>query len=134
MVAFRQNDADETSLIVSIQMMTHLVGIPQTTKHFICLFGWGAEVRAILPLRTIRNMNRRPSLIFQNYLVKTKCCDVQKTAASFGKDFFGGFLMGIVPLAFLSMNGFAAEVQGGKKAEQPTGNQQREKMYLQEGL
>ena len=83
---------------------------------------------------TIRNMNRRPSLIFQNYLVKTECYDVQKTAASFGKDFFGGFLMRIVPLAFLSMNGFAAEVQGGEKAEQPTGNQHREKIYLQEGL
>lgn len=46
---------------------------------------------------------------------------------------FRGFLMGIVSLALLSMNGFAAEVQRGKETEQPTGNQQQEKMSLQEG-
>jgi len=45
-----------------------------------------------------------------------------------------GFLIGVVSLAFLSMNGFAAEVQGGKKTDQQTGNPQAERMYLQKGL
>lgn len=45
-----------------------------------------------------------------------------------------GFLIGVVSLAFLSMTGFAAEVQGGKKTDQQTGNPQAEGMYLQKGL
>jgi len=45
-----------------------------------------------------------------------------------------GFLIGVVSLAFLSLNGFAAEVQGGKKTDQQTGNPQAERMYLQKGL
>ena len=47
---------------------------------------------------------------------------------------YWGFLIGVASLAFLSMNGFAAEMQGGKKAEQPTGSQQQERIDLQEGL
>jgi len=45
-----------------------------------------------------------------------------------------GFLVGIVFLTFLSMNGFAAEVQGGKKTGQQMESQQHEEMYLREGL
>ena len=45
-----------------------------------------------------------------------------------------GFLIGVVSLALLSLNGFAAEVQGGKKPEQQTGNPQQERMILQEGF
>jgi sporulation protein YlmC with PRC-barrel domain len=45
-----------------------------------------------------------------------------------------GFLIGVVCLAFLLLNGFAAEVQGGNKAEQQTGSLQQERMYLQEGF
>jgi sporulation protein YlmC with PRC-barrel domain len=47
---------------------------------------------------------------------------------------YWGFLIGVVSLAFLSMNGFTAEMQGGKKAEQPTGSQQQERIDPQEGL
>jgi sporulation protein YlmC with PRC-barrel domain len=45
-----------------------------------------------------------------------------------------GFLAGIVSLAFLSLNGFAQDVQGSKKAEQQTGSQQRERTSLQQGF
>jgi sporulation protein YlmC with PRC-barrel domain len=45
-----------------------------------------------------------------------------------------GFLIVLVSLVFLSLSGFAAEVQGGKKAGPPKGNQQQERMHLQEGF
>jgi sporulation protein YlmC with PRC-barrel domain len=45
-----------------------------------------------------------------------------------------GFLIGVLSLAFLSLNSFAGEVSGGKKAEPQTGKQQKERMYLQEGF
>jgi sporulation protein YlmC with PRC-barrel domain len=45
-----------------------------------------------------------------------------------------GFLAGVLSLAFLSLNGFAQDVQGSKKAEQQTGRQQQERMGLQEGF
>ena len=45
-----------------------------------------------------------------------------------------GFLIGVVSLALLSLNGFAAEVQSGKKPEQQMGNPQQERMILQDGF
>ena len=45
-----------------------------------------------------------------------------------------GFLIGVVSLVFLSLNGFAAEVQRDKKAGQQAGHPQQERIYLQEGF
>ena len=45
-----------------------------------------------------------------------------------------GFLIGVVSMAFLSLNSFAEEAPGGRKAEPQTGKQQKERMFLQEGF
>jgi sporulation protein YlmC with PRC-barrel domain len=45
-----------------------------------------------------------------------------------------GFLIGVVSVALLSLNGFAAEVQGGKEVGGRRGNPQQERMYLQKGF
>ena len=45
-----------------------------------------------------------------------------------------GFVIGVVSVALFSLNGFAAEVQGGKKAESQTGKGQQERKDLEEGF
>jgi len=78
-------------------------------------------------------MTNHVTLIHQNYLTKGGAVMFTKQQQGSGR-IWVGFLIGVVSLALLSLNGFAAEVQGGKTSEPRTGKQQQEKMSIQEGF
>ena len=63
---------------------------------------------------------------FSKLFNKRMCCDVHKTTTGSGRMGLG-FLIGVLSLASLSLNGFPAEVQVDKKPEQRTGNPQQRK-------
>jgi sporulation protein YlmC with PRC-barrel domain len=78
-------------------------------------------------------IEKRVALIPQDCLAKGGTVMLTKQQKGSGRIGLG-FVIGVVSLALFSLNGFAADVQGGQKAGQQKGNPQQERVLLQEGF